>query len=74
MAPPPTDAEKMVTKKKDVMDKEAKDKEVKKEKEAIDAGWKESWERVERARAQGHDYFLRKYPQFGKPFSLYSHL
>ncbi|KAM6514511.1 hypothetical protein FSOLCH5_008750 [Fusarium solani] len=64
MAPPTADAEKIATKGKEAKDKEAKDLKAKKEKEEIDAGWKESWERVESALAQGDDYFLKKYPHF----------
>lgn len=30
----------------------------------------DSWDRVERALAQGDEYFLKKYPQFSKSFFL----
>lgn len=70
MAPPTADAEKIATKGKEAKDKEAKDLKAKKEKEEIDTGWKESWERVESALAQGDDYFLKKYPHFSKSLLL----
>ncbi|RSM04288.1 hypothetical protein CEP52_006877 [Fusarium oligoseptatum] len=57
MSPPPKDAEEVATKEKEAKDEAAMEAEVMKR-------WAQSWERVERALAQGDEYFLKKYPQF----------